>query len=180
MFVTVEKHMHSISTSKTSIIMLILSFFIKLCAALSGELEEIMRIEVRYFTKTGHTKKLAEGIAKELGVVAKSIPEPVDGNVDVLFLGEGLYSFDIDPEMKAFIKTLNPSAIKEVVVFSSGSFGNAYAPMKRELSAQGLKVSSQEFHCKGTLGFMHKNRPNDKDVNNAAVFAKTIAGKLGA
>ncbi|MDF2871102.1 MAG: flavodoxin [Anaerocolumna sp.] len=107
-----------------------------------------MRIEVRYFTKTGHTKKLAEGIAKQL-------------------------------EMKAFIKTLNPSNIKEVIVFSSGAFGNAYAPLKKELSAQGLKVSSQEFHCKGTLGFMHKNRPNDKDVNNAAVFAKTAAGKLG-
>lgn len=138
-----------------------------------------MKIEVRYFTKTGHTKKLAEGIAKQLGVIAKSIPDPLDGNVDVLFLGEGLYSFDIDPEMKAFIKTLNPGNIKEVVVFSSGSFGNAYAPMKRELLAQGLKVSPEEFHCKGNLGFMHKNRPNDKDVYNAAVFAKTVAGKLG-
>lgn len=180
MLVMIEMHLHSICTSKTSILMLILSFFIKLCTALSGELEEIMKIEVRYFTKTGHTKKLAEGIAKELGIAAKSISEPVEGNVEVLFLGEGLYSFDIDPEMKAFIKTLNPSTVKEVVVFSSGSFGNAYAPMKRELSAQGLKVSSQEFHCKGALGFMHKNRPNDKDVNNAAVFAKTISGKLGA
>ncbi|WP_193708308.1 flavodoxin [Alkalibaculum sporogenes] len=138
-----------------------------------------MKIEVRYFTKTGHTKKLAEGIANQLGVCAKPISDLVEGIVDVLFLGEGLYSFDIDEAMKEFIKTLHPSNIKMVIVFSSGAFGNAYAPMKRELEAQGLNVSLQEFHCKGNLGFMFKNRPNEKDVYNAAVFAKTFIAKMG-
>ncbi|BCJ93998.1 hypothetical protein acsn021_15670 [Anaerocolumna cellulosilytica] len=138
-----------------------------------------MNIAVRYFTNTGHTKKLADGIAAQLGLAAKPIPDLLEGYVDVLFLGQGLYSFDLDIAMKTFIKTLKPANIKEVVVFSSGAFGNAYAPMKRELEAQGLKVSPKEFHCKGSLGFMHKNRPNEKDVDKAALFAKTFLENIG-
>jgi flavodoxin len=65
-----------------------------------------MKIEVKYYTKTRHTKKLAESIAKQAGVLAKPISEPVDGDVDILFLGEGLYHFGINPLMKKFVQNL--------------------------------------------------------------------------
>ena len=38
-----------------------------------------MRFAVRYYTKTGNTKRLAEAIANELGVEALPISEPVKG-----------------------------------------------------------------------------------------------------
>ncbi len=36
-----------------------------------------MKIEVRYFTRSGNTKKLAEAIAKAVGVEAKTVNEPL-------------------------------------------------------------------------------------------------------
>ena len=55
-----------------------------------------MRFAVRYYTKTGNTKRLAEAIANELGVEALPISEPVKEQVDFLFLGNSYYAFDID------------------------------------------------------------------------------------
>lgn len=49
-----------------------------------------MKYAVRYYTKTGNTKRLAEAIAKELGVDALPLSEGVKDAVDVLFLGEFL------------------------------------------------------------------------------------------
>ena len=46
-----------------------------------------MNCAVRYYTKTGNTKKLAEAVARAVGVEALPITEPVDEKVDVLFLG---------------------------------------------------------------------------------------------
>ena len=57
-----------------------------------------MRFAVRYYTKTGNTKRLAEAIANELGVEALPISEPVKEQVDFLFLGNSYYAFDIDAE----------------------------------------------------------------------------------
>ncbi|MDF2878151.1 MAG: flavodoxin [Clostridia bacterium] len=133
-----------------------------------------MKIEVRYYTKTGHTKKLAESIAKQAGVLAKPISEPVAGEIDILFLGEGLYNFGIDPLMKEFIQNLKTKNIKRVVIFSTAAFGNAYGAMKQELEAKGLTVSSQAFNCRGNLGILHKGRPNEKDLQKIEIFTQSI------
>ena len=45
-----------------------------------------MKYAVRYYTKTGNTKRLAEAIAKELGVEALPVSETVNEKVDILFL----------------------------------------------------------------------------------------------
>ena len=70
-----------------------------------------MKAAVRYYTKTGNTKKLAEAIAGALGVQALPISEPVHEAVDVLFLGNSYYAFTIDPEVRAFIVTIQVSMI---------------------------------------------------------------------
>ena len=46
-----------------------------------------MKIAVRYYTKTGHTRKVAEAIAEAVGVKALPISEPLTEPADVLFLG---------------------------------------------------------------------------------------------
>ena len=50
-----------------------------------------MKIAVRYYTKTGNTKRLAEAIAKEVGVEALPISTPIAEPVDILFLGNSYY-----------------------------------------------------------------------------------------
>ena len=36
-----------------------------------------MKVEVRYYTKTGNTEKIAQAIAKEDGVEARTLSEPI-------------------------------------------------------------------------------------------------------
>ena len=66
-----------------------------------------MKIAVRYYTKGGNTKRLAEAVANAVGVEALPISTPVTEPVDVLFLGNSNYAFTIDPEVRAFIKGLD-------------------------------------------------------------------------
>ena len=54
-----------------------------------------MKIAVRYYTKTGNTKRLAEAIAKAVGVEALPVTAPVAESVDILFLGNSYYAFSI-------------------------------------------------------------------------------------
>ena len=61
---------------------------------------------VRYYSKTGNTKKLAEVVAKQVGVTAKPIMEQIEDDIDILFLGGAVYAFDIDPLLKTFIHSL--------------------------------------------------------------------------
>ena len=46
-----------------------------------------MTVAVRYYTKTGNTKRLAEAIAAAVGAEALPISEPVTEQADILFLG---------------------------------------------------------------------------------------------
>ena len=56
-----------------------------------------MKIAVRYYTKTGNTKRLAEAVAKAVGTEAQPISVPITEPVDILFLGNSYYAFSIDP-----------------------------------------------------------------------------------
>ncbi|MDU7336615.1 MAG: flavodoxin family protein [Clostridium sp.] len=133
-----------------------------------------MNIEVRYYSKSGNTKKVATAIAKQAGVPAKSIHEPIQGKVDILFLGTGIYAFDIDPELKEYISTLHPENIKTVVVFSTAAIvRSAYEKTKRYLQEQGLSVSEHEYHCPGHYMFLRTGRPNSDDLKKAAQFAES-------
>ena len=74
-----------------------------------------MKIAVRYYTKTGNTKRLAEAVAQAIGVEALPISSPVTEQVDVLFLGNSYYAFSIDPEVRSFIRSLDKSMIGKIV-----------------------------------------------------------------
>ena len=62
-----------------------------------------MKIAIRYYTKTGNTKKLAEAIGNEINVEAKTVDEPLTEDVDILFLGSAVYAAGIDQKIKDFI-----------------------------------------------------------------------------
>ena len=134
-----------------------------------------MNIEVRYYSKSGNTKKIADAIAKQAGVPAKSIHEPIQGEVDILFLGTGLYGFDIDPELKEYILTLKPEHIKMVVVFSTAAIvKSAYEKAKKYLQDQGLNVSEEEYHCYGKYKILRTGHPNAEDIKKVGRFARSI------
>ncbi len=131
-----------------------------------------MTYAVRYYTKTGNTKRLAEAIAKELGVEALPISEPVNEPVDALFLGNSYYAFTIDPEVRTFVSSLDKSKVGKIVNFGSAAMLNStYKKVKAEADKVGIPMDEKEFHCKGEFKGIHKGRPNDDDIKAAIEFA---------
>ena len=134
-----------------------------------------MTFAVRYYTKTGNTKRLAEYVAEALGVEALPITEPVNEQVDYLFLGNSYYAFNIDPEVKDFISTLDKNKVGKIVNFGSAAMLNStYKKVKAEADKVGVAMEQKEFHCKGEFKGIHKGRPNEDDCKAAAAFAKTF------
>ena len=134
-----------------------------------------MKVAVRYYTKTGNTKRLAEAVAEAVGVQAFPISTPVTEPVDVLFLGNSYYAFSIDPEVKKFVSSLDKNLVGKIVNFGSAAMLNStYKKVKAEADKAGIPMDEREFHCKGEFKGIHKGRPNSQDLKAAAEFAKSI------
>ena len=133
-----------------------------------------MKIAIRYYTKTGNTKKLAEAISSVANVEAKSIDEKLSEDVDILFLGSSVYAAGVDKRVKEFIKNIDVN-VGCVVNFSSAAIiESTYSQVKKEVEAKGIKMSEDEFHCRGAFKFVHRGRPNDDDLKDIKEFAKRI------
>lgn len=138
-----------------------------------------MKYAVRYYTKTGNTKRLAEAVAKELGEDALPISTPIKEKVDVLFLGNSYYAFSIDPEVRSFVASLDREKVGKIVNFGSAALLNStYKKVKAEADKVGIPMLDKEFHCKGEFKGLHKGRPNDEDLKAAAEFTRKIKEEL--
>ena len=134
-----------------------------------------MKYAVRYYTKTGNTKKLAEAIAAALDIEALPISEPLSEPVDLLFLGNSYYAFSIDPEVRAYIRSLDPAKVGRIVNFGSAAMLNSTRKkVKAEADKIGIPVDEREFHCRGEFKGVHKGRPDADDLAAAAAFAKSM------
>lgn len=134
-----------------------------------------MTYAVRYYTKTGNTKRLAQAIADTLGVEALPISVPVTEAVDVLFLGNSYYAFTIDPEVRDFMRSLDKSKVGRLVNFGSAAMLNStYKKVKAEADKVGIPMDEREFHCRGEFKGIHRGRPNTDDLRAASAFAKSL------
>lgn len=135
-----------------------------------------MTFAVRYFSKTGNTKKVADAIAESIGVEAKTTESPLEEKVDVLFLGSAMYAAGIDPSISDFVKA-NASKIGKIASFSTTAVASSTIKLIKKLAEENsIELLDNEFHCKGRFTIMHKNRPNEKDLEAAKAFAKSIIG----
>ncbi len=135
-----------------------------------------MKAAVRYYTKTGNTKKLAEAVAQALGVEALPISVPVTEKVDILFLGNSYYAFSIDPEVRKFVSSLDKAKVGRIVNFGSAAMLNStWKKVKAAADKAGIPMDEREFHCKGEFKGVHKGKPDENDLKAAAEFARKIA-----
>lgn len=131
-----------------------------------------MKFAVRYYTKTGNTKRLAEAVADALGVEALPLSEPVTEPVDLLFLGNSYYAFSIAPEVRSFVQSLDKSKVGKIVNFGSAAMLNStYKKVKAEADKAGIPMEEREFHCRGEFKGVHKGKPDAEDLKAAADFA---------
>ncbi len=134
-----------------------------------------MKIAVRYYTKTGNTKRLAETIGDAVGAEALPISVPITEEVDILFLGNSYYAFTIDPEVRDFVKGLPKDKVWKIVNFGSAAMLNStYKKVKAEADKVGIPMDAREFHCKGEFKGIHKGKPDASDLKAAAEFARKI------
>ena len=131
-----------------------------------------MKTAVRYFTRTGHTKMLADAIADTVGTVARTVAVPLEEDVDVLFLGSAVYATKLDNEIVEFINSINVNVGKIVCFSSAAILSGTYKQVKQTAAAKGFTVADEEFFCKGAFGIIAKGRPNADDVNAAKKFAE--------
>lgn len=137
-----------------------------------------MKTAVRYYTKTGNTKRLAEAVAKAVGAEALDLNAPITEPVDVLFLGNSYYAFSIDPEVRNYVSKLDKTKVGRIVNFGSAAMLNStYKKVKAEADKVGIPMDEREFHCKGEFKGIHKGRPNEEDLAAAAEFAKSIVNE---
>ena len=65
-----------------------------------------MKIAIRYFTKSkkGNTFKLAKVVSEVASVEALTVEHDLNEEVEILFLVNAMYAFNIDKEVKEFLK----------------------------------------------------------------------------
>jgi flavodoxin len=102
-----------------------------------------MKIAVRYQSRGGNTKAVAELIAKTAGVAAEPYDVPVSDPVDLLFIGGGVYGGDIDKNLKASLKNLNPETVTAAAAFSTAGGMNGARRIAAVLKTQGIIVREE-------------------------------------
>lgn len=133
-----------------------------------------MKIAVRYYSKTGNTKKVATAIANSLNIEAFPLTKPVTPDTEVLFLGSSVYAAGVSNEVKEFISSLDES-IDIVVNFSTAAIiESTYKQVKKLVDAENIKMSDKEFHCRGKFTMLHRNKPDESDLKEAVSFAKNF------
>ncbi len=138
-----------------------------------------MKYAVAYYTRSGNTKKVAETIAEILGVTPFDISEGMSEKADVLFLGSSLYAFTYDPAVEKFIQE-NSNYIGKIVSFSTSASGKSTAKFVKETAEKnGIDFYNHAYKCYGKFGILNANRPNEKDLEQAREFTKTVVAELG-
>ena len=133
-----------------------------------------MSIAIRYFSRGGNTKKLAEAIASAVGVEAATVNQPLSEKVDILFLGSSVYAAGVDESIKRFLAD-NKENIGTIVNFSTAALiPSTYNQVKKLASEHGIAISEQEFHCRGSFSLLHRGHPNAEDCKNVEAFAKKV------
>ncbi len=133
-----------------------------------------MKVAIRYFTRGGNTKKLADAISEAVGVEAKTTAEPLSEDVDILFLGSSVYAYGVDDQVRQFIEGINVKVGKVVNFSTAALIKSTYKQVSKLLEKKGIPLEKEEFACKGSFAMMHKGRPNADDCRAAAAFAKKM------
>jgi len=133
-----------------------------------------MNIAVRYYTRSGNTKKLAYAAANAVSVSAQDISVPLAEKADILLLGCSYYAFDVDEAVKKFIIS-NRENIGKIVCFgTSAMMKSMKKPVRKVADTVGVTVADEGFHCRGQFGKIHKGRPNDDDIKALTTFVQKI------
>ena len=134
-----------------------------------------MKIAVRYFSKFGHSKQMADVVGEVLGVKPESTDVLISEPVDTLYVGSGVMMGKISNNMAEFLRSLTPEKIKRVVCFGSSAIISSPVPqMRKLLVVNGINVDERSFTCRGSMGPIHAGHPNKKDLADLQAFIEQV------
>ena len=133
-----------------------------------------MSTAIRYYSKFGHSKLMAEAIEDIVVANAATVDTPLAEPVDTLYLGAGVFLGKVGGAVMDFIASLTPDKVGRVVCFGSCAIINSPVPqMRKALEARGITVSAQEFTCKGSMGPLHSGHPDAQDIEAFKQFIQS-------
>ena len=142
-----------------------------------------MKIKVVYHSSTGNTEKLACAIADMLNTKAEHIGKDdisFSDEVDLLFIGDGIYWNGAHRKTKKFIAKLDPKMIKNAAVF--GTYGNQFKIgdiLKSLLTEKGINVVGAPFTCQGkSVGTKNQGHPDENDIKMACEYANSVIAEI--
>lgn len=141
-----------------------------------------MKIAVRYQSRGGNTKSVAEAIANKASVKAEPITVPLNEPIDFLFIGGGVYAHGVDDSLKRYLKNLDTTVVKVVAAFSTAGVMDGAKRIASIVKEKGIPVHVETLPMKlgvrnhGT--FVHKGFVDLTDKELAAVndFVKRVIG----
>lgn len=134
-------------------------------------------MRIIYHSVLGHSKKIAQAIAKEFQLNAHDIRENPDLNdIDLLYIVSGIYGGKSAPELLEFLKYLDSQQIKQAVLLTSSAGKTTPATEVRAVLTQlGIPVAEEEFTCQGAILFVGMGHPNMTDIQNAITFVRQLS-----
>lgn len=137
-----------------------------------------MNIKVIYHSMTGNTEKLALAIADELGVKAENAKE-VDMaslcDVDLLFIGDGIYAGKAGKVTLKLIERLDGKKVKNAAVFATYGGQDKIGPdLIGLLKHRRINVIGDAYMCRGKSWlFINSKHPSADELIAVREFAKT-------
>ena len=133
-----------------------------------------MSTAIRFYSKFGHSKQMAQAIEDIVGAKAFTVAHPLTEPVDTLYLGAGVFLGKVNGAVMDFIAMLTPDRVKRVVCFGSSAIINSPVPqMRKALEERGITVSPAEFTCKGSMGPVHSGHPDREDIEAFRQFIQS-------
>ncbi len=144
-------------------------------------------------TSHGNTRRVADRMAQVLDAEVVE-PESIDPEklceYDLIGFGSGIYYMKFDSRLPSLIRRLpHVDGIRAFTFFTSGArevpMLDYHKPMRNKLASKGFEVlgsfSCRGFDTVGPFGFIggiNRGRPNDRDLDRAAVFADHLRERV--
>lgn len=121
-----------------------------------------MTVAVRYYSRSGKTRTVAETIVEAIGTKVISVDAPdatLTQSVDVLFIGGALYAYGLDRNLATYLDTLDAHKVGRAVLFSTSWLSkHALDLMRKSLEAKDIAVSDETLYLKSGAVEMSRNR----------------------
>jgi flavodoxin len=141
---------------------------------------EHMNIALAYFSKTGHSRKIAEAVSAGTGLTACNLKDATAlGELDLLILTTGIYASQSDPALLNWISKLAPGQVKRAALITSSMSKGRQEAVREALVKKGVRVDQEEYTCKGSFLFFGLGHPDADEIQGAVAFAKKAVAQQG-